>query len=266
MMTAESVKRCLSRPRGGDILVVDATGSTNADLKRMALSGAEDGRVLIAKTQTAGRGRLGRTFVSEPGRGLYYSMLIRPALPAEKLLPLTGLCAVAAARAAERASGLKTGVKWVNDVILNGKKLGGILTELVFDANGGVSAAVIGIGLNLAYTKEEFELSGLGDMATSFLLEKADVDASCLAALLTEELDAMYASLMAGGTASYVEEYRRRSVTIGSPVRILYPAGPETGTALDIDDDFGLVVKKDSGETAVIRTGEVSVRGYYGYV
>lgn len=265
-MTSEEIRSLLARPREGGIIVLGETGSTNADAKRLAMEGAPAGTVVIADRQTAGRGRLGRTFLSESGRGLYFSMLLRPALPAEKLLPLTGLCAVAAARAAEKAGGLPVGVKWVNDLILNGKKLGGILTELGFDNKGGVAFAVAGIGVNLAYTRGEFEKAGLGDMATSFAAEGALTDGAVLAALLIEELGRMAEALETGGTRPYAEEYRRRSVTIGRPVKIMYPAGSETGRALDIDDNFGLVVEKDGGERTVVRTGEVSVRGLYGYV
>lgn len=266
MLTAEEIRMSLTRPRSGAITVEEELASTNRTLKEQALAGAGNGRVLIARRQTAGRGRLGRSFLSEEGKGLYYSMLLRPGLDAEKLLPLTGLCAVAAARAVDSAGGVSAGVKWVNDILLHGKKLGGILTELVLPPEGGCPAAVVGIGINLSYTAEDFEAAGLAGIATSFAAEGVPVDPALLAARLTEALDDMAAALVSGETAAYTEEYRRRCVTLRQPVRILYPAGPETGTALDIDDRFGLLVEKQTGERTVIRSGEVSVRGYYGYV
>ena len=265
MLKAQTIREKLNRP--APIEVLETATSTNTLLKQRAMEGEPAGSVLIALEQTAGRGRRGRSFLSSPGKGLYMSMLLRPGLPAEKLMPLTGLCAVAAAEAAESVCGRRVGVKWVNDLILNGKKLGGILTELGVTPGTDTPWAVIGIGVNLSFTEAEFEAAGLADIATSFLREGAQADPSALAAALIETFTGMEQALISGDISRYLASYRARCVTLRKPVKILYPSGTREGTALDIDENFGLrVLRTDDGTLDTVFSGEVSVRGYYGYV
>ena len=127
---------------------VAETGSTNDDLKAMAKDGAPHGTVLIAGTQSGGHGRMGRSFHSPEGKGMYLSVILRPGCNPNELMHLTCAAAVAACDAVERSCGLRPGIKWINDLTLAGRKLGGILTELGFGSDGKVSYAVIGIGIN----------------------------------------------------------------------------------------------------------------------
>lgn len=239
--------------------------STNAYLKRIAADGAPDGTVAVAAEQTAGRGRRGRSFQSAAGKGVYLSVLLRPRFSAEELMPLTGLCAVAMCDAVERVCAVRPQIKWTNDLILNGKKLCGILTELGVEC-GALSYVIVGIGINVSQRTEDFE-GEVADIATSLERELGTpVSKNELAAAMIEELDALYRSLQNGETAPYLARYRRDCVTIGKEVQLLWQDAQEKVRALDVDDQFGLVVRRENGAVETIRTGEVSVRGLYGYV
>ena len=266
MPSPKAIREKLNDP-AYPVEVLETASSTNTLLKERAMAGEQAGTVLIALEQTAGRGRRGRSFLSAPGKGLYMSMLLRPGLPAEKLMPLTGLAAVAAAEAAEKVSKAAVGVKWVNDLILNGKKLGGILTELGVTPGDKTPWAVIGIGVNLAFTKEDFRGAGLEDIATSFSAEGLTAEADDLAAALIRAFLSAEAALRAGDISRYLNAYRGRCVTLNKPVKILYPSGAREGTALDIDEGFSLrVLRTDDHTEDTVFSGEVSVRGFYGYI
>ena len=180
---------------------------------------------------------------------------------------LTALGAVAACDAVERTCGVRPQIKWTNDLVLNGKKLSGTLTELSLEGeSGALQYAVIGIGVNCNNTLEDFPPE-LRDMATSLYLETGKrVQRAVLAAALIEELDKLYAALQSGDTASYLTAYRRDCLTLGREVQLLWQNVKEKVTALDVDEQFGLVVRHEDGRVETIRTGEVSVRGLYGYV
>ena len=239
--------------------------STNAYLKRIASGGAPDGTAAVAAEQTAGRGRRGRVFQSAANQGVYLSVLLRPGLAADALMPLTGACAAAMCDAVERVCGVRPQVKWTNDLVLNGKKLGGILTELGME-NGTIAYVIVGIGINVSQQKEDFR-GEVADLATSLEQELGrEVSKNDLAAAMIAALDALYADLRCGDTAKYVERYRRDCVTIGKDVQLLWQDVREKVFALDVDEQFGLVVRRENGKTETIRTGEVSVRGLYGYV
>ena len=245
----------------------DTVDSTNTVCKTLAQEGAPDGTVAVADEQTAGRGRRGRSFSSGPGRGVYLSALLRPQLAPEKILPLTALGAVAACDAVERTCGVRPQIKWTNDLVLNGKRLSGTLTELSLEGeSGALQYAVIGIGVNCNNASEDFPPE-LREVATSLYLETGKrVQRAALAAALIEELDKLYAALQSGDTASYLTAYRRDCLTLGREVQLLWQNVKEKVTALDVDDQFGLVVRRADGTVETIRTGEVSVRGLYGYV
>jgi len=180
---------------------------------------------------------------------------------------LTALGAVAACDAVERTCGVRPQIKWTNDLVLNGKKLSGTLTELSLEGeSGALQYAVIGIGVNCNNASEDFPPE-IREVATSLYLETGKrVQRAALAAALIEELDKLYAALQSGDTASYLTAYRRDCLTLGHEVQLLWQDVKEKVTALDVDDQFGLVVRRADGTVETIRTGEVSVRGLYGYV
>ena len=241
---------------------VDLIDSTNSCLKREALEGAVHGSVLVADHQSAGRGRMGRSFVSPRGKGLYLSYLLRTDLPGEILVRATGMAAVAVCRAVERVSGATPSIKWTNDLVLNGKKLCGILAETVMQ--GQETALIIGVGVNVSHTAADFGPE-VAEIATSLEMEGYCVPRAALAATVIEELHKLSEQL-GGDVLAWVEEYRRRCVNLGKEVRLLWTEGQERAVALDVDDAFGLVVRRLDGSVSVVRTGEVSVRGLYGYV
>ena len=237
----------------------DAVDSTNTQCRRLAAEGVVNA-VVTADCQTAGRGRMGRSFQSPPGLGLYLSVLWR-GCPAEQLLTVTPLAAVAVCRAIQQVCGAVCGIKWCNDVVLDGKKLCGILTESSLRPDGGAEWLVVGIGVNVAQTAFPPDIAG---MAASLAMQGYSVSPDTLAEVLLEQLTAMRQALP--HPQAWREEYRRRCVNLGRPVRVLRGDASRQAAALDVDQQFGLTVRYENGETDTVRSGEVSVRGLYGYI
>ncbi len=251
---------------GRQIVCLKTVDSTNNYAKQAALANAPDGLVIIADQQTGGRGRNGRAFQSPPGKGLYLTALLRPDAAPEDVLPVTALAAVAACNAVARTAGVRPGIKWTNDLVLQGKKLTGILTELGVEGESGrVQYVIVGIGINVNHRREDFSAE-VAEVATSLrMVLDRPVSRAALAAALIEELDQLYAAL-GGSLTAALDAYRRDCVTLGRQVRIT-GSGPErTAQAVAIDDAFGLVVRTPEGTLETVRSGEVSVRGLYGYV
>ena len=243
----------------------DTIDSTNTEAKRLAQTGAPHGTVLIAGMQTAGRGRMGRSFASPTGLGLYLSVILRPCCPAQQLMHLTCAAGVAACNAVEEVSGYRPGIKWINDLVAENKKLGGILTELSVDAGTGlVNYAVIGIGINCNHAPRDFPPE-LQDIAISLrsVTSKA-VDIAALAAALICQLQAMDEKLLRD-RAGILDTYRENCVTLGRRVKVIGQDAREA-TALDIDEEGGLVVQYSDGTVGTVSSGEVSVRGMFGYL
>ena len=238
----------------------ETVDSTNTVCKTLAQQGAEDGTAVIAARQTAGRGRMGRGFESPAGLGLYLSMLWRPVASPEGLLPLTAMVSASAALAIRRVTGADVRIKWPNDLVLNGKKLVGILTEVSL-ADGGVDYVVVGIGVNLRQRPDDFSPE-VARIATSLEAQGYPADRAALETALAEALCQAFGHLHT--PAVYAADYRRLCLNLGQTLRI--PDTGETVTALDIDRQYGLVVRRRDGTVDTLRCGEVSVRGLYGYV
>lgn len=248
------------------ILVRDCVDSTNNVLKSMAEQGAPHGTVLMADEQSGGRGRQGKGFSSPKGIGLYYSLLLRPNCAPTQVGHVTAMVAVAGCDAVEAVTGLRPGIKWTNDLVLGGKKLSGILTEMSVEwESGSLQYLVTGIGINCNHKEPDFP-EEVRPMATSlFLGTGLRVDRCALAAELTKALYRMQSELLTG-KARWLEQYKKDCVTLGRPVRLLRNGAERTGTAIGLDENGGLIIRYDSGETGVVYSGEVSVRGLYGYV
>ena len=230
------------------------TGSTNTDLKSLAASGAPSGTLLIAETQTEGRGRRGRAFASPEG-GAYFSLLLRPTLPLSEVSSLTGAVAVAAARVLEEQTGIPVGIKWVNDLWLNGKKAVGILCEAAADLETGTAEyVVVGVGINLTGTLPP-ELDGI---ATTVERERGRVpDRATLIAGIVREIERIAPSPL---SSEILSESRRRSVLIGRDVTVLCGGETFRARASAINDRGELVVVYPDGRTRALSSGEVSVR------
>ena len=267
LVTEEEIRAFLGDdPR--EIHCFDEIDSTNNYLKKLAMTGAAHGTAAVADSQTAGRGRMDRVFQSPKGKGIYLSVLMRPQLPPQKLLPVTALCGVGVCRAVERVCGVQCQLKWPNDPVVNNRKLCGILTEMALEGETGrLQYLVLGVGLNVAQTAEDFT-PDVAAIATS-VNEAAGrtVSRGALTAAMLEEIDAMYDALCRDDTAAYLEEYRARCVNLGKTVQLLRSDGSrETVSAEEVDEEFSLVVRHPDGRRETIRSGEVSVRGMYGYV
>ena len=245
------------------VQIFEEVTSTNTLLKELGRQGAPAGTVLVADRQTGGRGRLGRTFLSPGGVGVYLSALIRPDCAPTELMHLTCAVAVAMCDAVEAAFGFRPGIKWTNDLVVGTKKLGGILTELGLDPKTGrVSYGVLGIGINCGQLPGDFDES-IRDMATSarMVLGK-DADRERLIAEMVKALERMELH----SPDRMLERYRRDCITLGKNVSIVRGDEVRHALAMDVDCEGGLVVRYDSGEIGTVTSGEVSVRGLYGYI
>ena len=224
LMTEAEIRSFLAETRvvGRELRCFQELDSTNNYLK--AWTGGPDGAAVTAESQTAGRGRMDRSFQSPRGQGIYLSVLLRPGLPPDRLPPVTALAGVAVCTAVERVCGVRPGLKWPNDPVLKGKKLCGILTEMSLEAETGrVQSLVLGIGINVGQRPEDFAPE-VREVATSLLqvLGKR-VSRPRLTAALLEELDKAYAALLAGDLSAYRAAYRRDCVNPVSYTHLTLP-------------------------------------------
>ena len=240
--------------------------STNTLLKKLAAQGSPAGTVLVADRQTGGRGRLGRSFLSPGGVGVYLSALIRPDCAPSQLMHLTCAVAVAMCDAVENAFGFRPGIKWTNDLVVGKRKLGGILTELNLDpVTQRVSSAVIGVGINCGQLEGDFDES-IRSMATSArMILGGEADRNLLIAEMVKALARMDETLLRS-PADMLARYKNDCITLGREVSILRGDKVRYARALDVDSEGGLIVRYENGEIAAVTSGEVSIRGLYGYI
>ncbi len=239
--------------------------STNDRLREMAKSGAPQGTVLVAGQQTGGHGRRGRSFHSPADVGVYLSILLRPGCRPEELMHLTCAAAEAMCDAVAQSAGFRPGIKWTNDLVAGRRKLGGILTELGFAADGSVDWAIIGIGINCCQTAGDFP-ADIRDMAASLsMAANAPIDRAKVAAAMMDALWKMSQKLLTG-KADILSAYCRDCVTLGQQVALVRGDECRHGLALDIDENGALMVEFAPGHIEAVNSGEVSVRGMYGYL
>ena len=244
------------------VLWLDEVSSTNTFAKEQFLREKRNGTFAVAaRRQTDGRGRLGRSWQSEPGQSLALSVLVPRPLAAS----VTLCVGVAAARAVSRFCDANIQLKWPNDILCNDRKIGGILCQQIVGAE---SATVLGIGINLAQSAAFFEENGLPYGSSLRLETGASVSPEQMAEAVTEEIEKTLKIFEAQGFAAFKEEYETRCVNVGKEVRILSQASTESsvGVASGVDEDGNLLVTGSDGKSYAVRTGEVSVRGVYGYV
>lgn len=254
-MDKEKLERLLGG-RAESILCVDETGSTNTLLRTMADNGASDGQVVIAAKQTEGRGRLGRSFVSCEG-GLYLSYLLRNdfSVPC-----VTAYAAVAVKRAINDVCKVDCGIKWVNDIILNGKKICGILAQSVYE-NGKADKIILGIGINVCQDIISCFPEELRGTASSLKVETGvEVDIELLAATVINYLDKI------SSMRDVYNEYKDSCVTIGKKVRVIRCESERNAVCTGLNEDYSLKVVYEDGTEEDVSSGEVSVRGSNGYV
>ena len=238
--------------------------STNDMLKELARKGAPERGVFIAQAQTAGKGRKGRSFYSPDDTGLYLSILLRPSFSAKEALAITTIAAVAAAKAIEAVSGKKTGIKWVNDVYLNGKKCVGILTEAAADEGESLRYAVMGIGFNLYEPEGGFpeEIRSIAGAVFDREERQGEPVRELLSAAFLNEFFALYDALPA---RSYMDDYRERSLAIGQMVELYSPThekleGEPPVKVIGIGDAAELLVQYPDGKVRTVLSGDISIR------
>lgn len=243
----------------------DSIGSTNDHLRNLARQGAPHGTAVIAAHQTGGHGRMGRSFHSPMGQGIYLSILLRPGCAATELMHLTCAAAVAMCDAVETAAGFQPGIKWTNDLVWGSRKLGGILTELGFGTGGRVDYAIVGIGINCLQAEGDFppeirDMAGSLTMAAGRIVRPETLAAAMLHALYTMDRKLLTEK------AELLDSYRHRCVTIGRQISVVRGGEVRYGTALSVDDEGALVVAFREGTVEAVNSGEVSIRGMYGYL
>ena len=243
----------------------DTIGSTNDEARRMAKSGAPHGTVLIAGQQTGGHGRRGRSFHSPAGSGIYMSVLLRPDCAPTELMHLTCAAAVAMCDAVEQAVGFRPGIKWTNDLVCGKRKIGGILTELTFTNQGMVDYAIIGIGINCQQQEEDFPEDIRSIAASLAMASQANVKTCVVAAAMVQALQEMDLQLLSA-KARILAQYKKDCITLGQEIVLLRGDEKRYGIARDIDPEGALIVEFESGCLETVSSGEVSVRGMYGYV
>ena len=252
-----------SCPWQDSLLYFESIDSTNTRAKEMALQGAPHGTVLVADHQTGGRGRRGRSFHSPAGSGIYMSVILRPNCPPSELMHLTCAAAVALCDAVENSCGFRPGIKWTNDLVYGQRKLAGILTELGFNAQGLVDWAIVGMGINCTQEETQFpeeirSMAGSLASVSGKSINRAKVAAAMMDALYQMDLRQK---------ESILDRYRADCITLGKEISLVRADGEiHYGTALDIDAEGALLVKLVDGHNEIVNSGEVSIRGMYGYV
>ena len=262
-MLAEIQKHLAGHPWQDKIIWLDTIDSTNTYAKELARNGAPEGTVIIADHQAGGRGRMGRSFSSPAGMGIYMSIILRPDCLPEELMHLTCAAGLAASNAVSEVTDRVPGIKWTNDLILARRKLGGILTELSVDPQTRkIEWAIIGIGINCCQEEADFP-EEIRPIAISLHISPAKRLQLIAQIILTFHQMCPYLFARKEGI---MEDFRHRCVTIGQESSVLRGDEVRHGRALSVDDDGGLVVKYDDGTTTTVTSGEVSIRGMYGYV
>ncbi len=249
---------------GKTVYYYSVTDSTNSCIKALAETGAKQGTLVVADMQSAGKGRRGRSWYSEAGSGVWMSILLRPEFEPNQASMITLVAALAAAKAIRDVSGLDARIKWPNDIVINGKKVCGILTEMSLEADY-IRYVVCGIGINVNH--KEFP-EDIRATATSLMLESGEkVSRIQLISELWKHFEKYYELFCADGDLKHLKaEYNSILVNKDKQVRVLEPKGEWSGKATGINNKGELLVETEDGSVNKVYSGEVSVRGIYGYI
>lgn len=244
-----------ARKLRGPVHYFEAIGSTNDLAKELAAQGAAEGCLVVAEAQQAGRGRLGRQWASPRSVGLYVSLVLRPPLPPTEVPQITLTTAVAAVRALQRAAGLTPAIKWPNDLLMDGKKVGGILTEMETESDL-IRYLVLGWGLNVNNSDFPPELAAI---ATSLMLVagRRFSRVAILQAWL-EEFEALYERFLARDFKNILAEWKRHAVTLGREVQVRQGPRLLSGKAVDVDEDGALLLEQRGGDVVRVVSGEIA--------
>lgn len=239
---------------GHPVYLFQQIGSTNDEAKRLADGGGQEGLIVVAEEQTAGRGRAGRKWITPPGTAIALSVILRPSLPVERVLRLTLLAGVALCNAIEQVTGLRADLKWPNDVLLSDKKVAGILVESALLGDR-LEYAVIGLGVNVSFAPS---LPEVDLPATSLQAEAGrEVDRLKLLRAILACLEAHYPSLT---DEALFEAWRARLTMMGTPMVVRTESGDHRGRAEGVDPEGALIFRLDSGETLRLLAGDAHLR------
>ena len=259
-------KKLTTKWVGSRLSFYESTDSTNLRAREEAENGAPHGTMIVADLQTSGRGRRGRCWESPAGVNIYFSLILRPDLVQDKAPMLTITMAHSISKAIARKTGLDCKIKWPNDIVVNGKKVCGILTEMGFMKDGGYYV-VVGVGINV---RSQHFAPELADKATSLEDEEGRLEKILRSHLLAEIMEAFeedYDSLMVcQDLTGILESYNHMLINRDAWVRVLDPKGEYEGKAGGITKTGELLVETADGTVVQVYAGEVSVRGIYGYV
>lgn len=257
IISAQSIEKYLNVP-DLKITVFDELDSTNNYLKKLAADGEAEGRLIVSRSQTRAKGRLGKTFYCSEDIGVYFSVLLRPGKETEKIPFLTVMAAVAVAETVMQYTDDEISVKWVNDVYKNGKKICGILTEGSLSLeNGGLDFAVLGIGINVFAPENGFP-EDIADRAAA-IFEKGKAPAEIKSKIIAEVLNRFF-DLYNGKDKNYINRYKKYSFLTGKNIDVIYYDRTEPATVMDISDECHLIIKTERGETKILSSGDVSIR------
>lgn len=256
ILSKQSISKYLKN-RNMNIEVLKTVDSTNDYLKIKA-DKSEEGTTVISQEQTKGKGRLGKSFYSPSNSGIYMSILLKPRIHASKSLYITTAAAVAVSKSIDEITGENSKIKWVNDIFLKERKVCGILTEGSFDLEGGgLSYAILGIGLNLTNPENDFPEDISQTAGTIFENNPPKDYKNKIIANIINNFFEYYYNLE---DKEYLDEYKNRSMIIGENISIIHGNKLENALALDIDDEFRLKVEKENGKIEYISSGDVSIR------
>ncbi|HCT65655.1 MAG TPA: biotin--[acetyl-CoA-carboxylase] ligase [Lachnospiraceae bacterium] len=242
---------------GTQVIYFDTVDSTNNKLRLLALEGAAEGTVVIADEQLGGKGRRGHVWSSPKGTGLWMSVLLKPNIAPQEASRITLVAGLSVCQAINDVLGINSGIKWPNDIIIDGKKVCGILTEMNAQINN-VEFVVVGIGVNV---NTDIFPEELKDIAVSLSqIAGVKVKRSKIARAIIERLEQNYNKYTQKGFLSVKEEYENRCITINKNVKVISKDG-FNGRAIAINDDGELIVEKADGERVTVFSGEVSIRG-----
>ena len=244
---------------GRNILYFETIDSTNIKAKELAMEGAKEGTVVTSEEQTLGRGRLGRKWISPKYKGIWMSIILRPNINPANVSKITHIGAAAVNKAIEDM-GIKTYIKWPNDIILNEKKLCGILTEMSGEMDK-INYIVMGIGINVNLDKEEFD-DEIREIATSFKAEIGkETNRKKLMASILNNFEELYNEFIENGTINKsLDICRKNSIVLGKEVRIIRRGQSENVIALQLDDEGELIIRHKDGKIEKLISGEVSMR------
>ena len=237
---------------GKKIFYFEAVLSTMDIAMQLGIKGYPCGTVVLAETQTKGRGRLSRQWYSPKYKGIYLSLILRPKIPPNHTPILTLMAAISIVEAIKETAGLDAKIKWPNDILLHNEKLGGILTELNAEMDM-IRFVIVGIGLNVNNDRKAL----LANATSLKEQKKEDIDRVSLLKEMLRKIEANYAVFQEKGSLTIVEKWRQFSITLGKRVKIICQKGHLEGEAVDIDTDGGLLLRKDSGIVEKIMAGDV---------